>query len=86
MAFWQCQLEEMKIWFCYYLIINKKKWHTYISFFAGDDVHEQTDTRLVGNQIKEDKSFTQENKLGALDDKTKFNDGVSSSSNSFFST
>lgn len=58
-----------------------KKWHTYTSFLAGDDFHEQTAIRPVGNQMNEDKPVKQENKHGMLDDKTTFNDGVFSSSN-----
>lgn len=59
-----------------------KKWHTYTTFLAGDDSHEQTAIRPLGNQINEDKPVKQENKHGMLDDKTTFNDGVFSSGNS----
>ena len=95
MAFWSCQLEDLKKWFCYYYKLVKLlcywpniniKWHTYISFLAGDDFYEHTAviTRPVGNQMNEPKPGTQENKHGALNDITTFNDGAISSSNSVF--
>ena len=64
----------------------KLLWHTYFSFLAGDNFHEHADvfTRPVGNQMNEDKSGAQENRQRALNDKTTFNDGVISSSNSNF--
>ena len=84
-----------KTWFCYYYKLVKLlcywpsiniKWHTYISFLVGYDFHEHTAviTRPVGNQMNEQKPGTQENKHGALNDKTTFNDGAISSSNSVF--
>ena len=56
--------------------MNKKT-----SFLAGDDSHEQSAVKPIGN---EDKPGTQENKHGALNEKATLNDGASSSSNSIF--
>ena len=61
-----------------------KKWHTYTTFLAADDSHEQTAIRPLGNQMNEDQPGTQESKQTALNGETAMNGVASSSSNSLF--
>lgn len=57
-----------------------------MSFLSEDDFHEYSAviSKPVGNQMNEDKPGKQENKHGAVNEKTTLNDGAISSSNSIF--
>ena len=60
------------------------RWHTCISFLAGDDFHEHTAIIAgpIANQMNEDKPGTQENKQSAFKNKTALDDVAISRGNS----